>query len=108
VKLIICIVDDMDIHALLDALSEKGFQATKLASTGGFLKRGNTTLLIGVESEKKDEVLEIIKKICKPRRQMVPMSPMLTVEEAIVPVDVMVKMGGATVFVIDVEQNFKL
>mgnify|MGYP001053943875 CR=1 FL=1 len=107
-KLIICIVDDMDIHALLDALLEGGFQATKLASSGGFLKRGNTTLLIGVENEKKEAVLELIKKICKPRKQMVPMSPMLAGEEAIIPVDVMVRMGGATVFVVDVEQSLKI
>lgn len=107
-KLIVCIVDDMDIHALLDALSEGGYQATKLSSSGGFLKRGNTTLLIGVENEKKETVLEIIKKVCKPRKQMVPMSPMLTAEEAIIPVDVMVHMGGATVFIVDVEQHLKI
>ena len=39
VKLIICVVDDMDIHALLDVLAEAGYQATKLSSSGGFLKR---------------------------------------------------------------------
>ncbi len=107
-KLIIAIVDDMDIHALLDALSEGGFQATKLSSSGGFLRRGNTTLLIGVETEKKDEALAVIKNICKPRKQMIPMSPMLAAEDAIIPVDVMVRMGGATVFVVDVEQQLKI
>jgi len=107
-KLIVCIVDDMDIHALLDALSEGGFQATKLSSSGGFLKRGNTTLLIGVENEKQDDALAIIQKICKPRKQMIPMSPMLAAEDAIIPVDVMVRMGGATVFVIDVEKHLKI
>lgn len=108
VKLIICVVDDMDIHALLDVLAEAGFQATKLSSSGGFLKRGNTTLLIGVETEKKEEVLNLIKQVCQPRKQMVPMSPMLAAEDSIVPVDVMVRMGGATVFVVDVAEHLKL
>ncbi|MEL7623701.1 MAG: cyclic-di-AMP receptor [Clostridiales bacterium] len=107
-KLVMCVVDDMDIHALLDALSEGGFQATKLASSGGFLRRGNTTLLIGVEDDKKEEVIQVVRRVCKPRKQMVPMTPMLAAEESIIPVDVMVRMGGATVFVLDVVENYKI
>ncbi|MEA4892432.1 MAG: cyclic-di-AMP receptor [Peptococcaceae bacterium] len=107
-KLIMCIVDDMDIHALLDSLSEAGFQATKLASSGGFLRRGNTTLLIGVDDEKKDAAIELIRKVCKPRKQMIPMTPMLAAEESIMPVDVMVRLGGATVFVMDVAEHYKI
>jgi uncharacterized protein YaaQ len=107
-KLIMCVIDDMDIHALLDDLSEGGFQATKLASSGGFLRRGNTTLLIGIDDDKKDDVLRLIRKVCKPRKQMVPMAPILAAEESIVPVDVMIRMGGATVFVWDVAEHYKL
>ncbi|MER3557036.1 MAG: hypothetical protein C4302_03585, partial [Thermus sp.] len=47
-KLILAIVQDTDAPGLTKALLEKGFQSTKLASTGGFLREGNTTLLIGV------------------------------------------------------------
>ena len=106
-KLVVCVVDDMDIHALLTALSENDFQATKLASSGGFLRRGNTTLVIGVQDERKEELIQIICKICKPRNQMVPVSPMMTAEESIIPADVMVSMGGATVFVLEVLENYK-
>jgi uncharacterized protein YaaQ len=107
-KMIMCVVDDMDTFSLLDALSEKGIQATKLASSGGFLRRGNTTLLIGVDDDKKDEVLDIVRKVCMPRKQMVPMSPMMSMEDNINPVDVMVSMGGATTFVLDVVEHYKL
>ena len=107
-KMIMCVVDDIDAYSLLDALANDGFMATKLASSGGFLRRGNTTLLIGVDDEKKDDVLDIIRKMCKPRKQMAPASPAYSLEESMIPVDVMVKMGGAVVFVLDVVENFKL
>ncbi|MCL1804578.1 MAG: cyclic-di-AMP receptor [Clostridiales bacterium] len=107
-KMVMCVVDDIDAYSLLDALSEGGFMATKLASSGGFLRRGNTTLLIGVEDEKKDELLELVRKICKPRKQMVPVSPVFAMEESVIPTDVEIKMGGAVVFVLDVVENFKI
>ena len=107
-KMIMCIIDDMDTFSLLDALSEQSIQATKLASSGGFLRRGNTTLLIGVEDEKKDDVLELISKICMPRKQTVPMSPMLSMDDNVNPVDVTVQMGGATTFVMEVVEYNKL
>lgn len=107
-KMIMCVIDDMDTYSLLDALSERGIQATKLASSGGFLRRGNTTLLIGVEDERKEEVLNIIKEVCMPRKQMVPMSPVMSMDDNVNPVDVMVQMGGAATFVMDVVEHFKL
>ena len=51
-KLIIAIVQDEDANRLVSSLMEAGFGATKLATTGGFLRAGNTTLLIGVEDER--------------------------------------------------------
>ncbi len=107
-KLIMCVIDDMDTFSLLDSLSESGFGATKLASSGGFLRRGNTTLLIGVDDDKKDEALQIIKKVCAPRKQMVPMSPMMSMEDNVNPLDIMVQMGGAMTFVLDVLESHKL
>ena len=61
-KMVIAVVSDDDGVALMDALNNEGFGATKLCSTGGFLKAGNTTVLVGTEDEKVDKVLEIIKK----------------------------------------------
>jgi uncharacterized protein YaaQ len=107
-KMVMCVVDDIDAYSLLDALSEGGFMVTKLASSGGFLRRGNTTLLIGVDDERKNELIELVRKICKPRKQMVPVSPVFAMEGSVIPTDVEVKMGGAVVFVLDVEENFKI
>lgn len=61
-KLVIAVIHDEDSHRLTERLNKAGFMATKLASTGGFLKTGNTTIFVGTEKEKLEEVLEIIKK----------------------------------------------
>ena len=62
-KLIVAIVQDQDVNALMDALTEKKYRVTKLSSTGGFLKSGNTTLLIGVENDKVNEVKELVERL---------------------------------------------
>ena len=60
-KLIYAIVNNDDAHSVSSSLTKSGFQATKLASTGGFLMSGNTTFLICSEDDKIDEIIEIIK-----------------------------------------------
>ena len=70
-KLVIAIVQDDDASDLIEVITDKGFRVTKLATTGGFLKAGNTTLLIGVEKIKVDEVLAIIEEVCKTRKQII-------------------------------------
>jgi uncharacterized protein YaaQ len=60
-KLIIGVVQNEDADAVVDALLEQEFRATRLASTGGFLRRGNTTLMIGADEEQVDEVLGLIR-----------------------------------------------
>ena len=64
--LLIAVVQDQDVNRLLTALLEKGYRATKLASTGGFLRQGNTTLLIGVQEEQLEEVNSISKAFAGP------------------------------------------
>ncbi|MFD2170745.1 cyclic-di-AMP receptor [Tumebacillus lipolyticus] len=105
-KLVIAVVQDKDSNRLSNQLIQKGFGATKLASTGGFLKSGNTTFLIGVEEERVEEVLQVIKDTCKSREKTVtPMSNMGgSSGETYVPYPVTVQVGGATVFVVDVQQ----
>ena len=104
-KLIIAVVQDKDSNRLSDALVKTDFRATKLASTGGFLRAGNTTFLIGTEDEHVDEVLSIIKDNCKSREQLVaPISPMGGNADSYVPYPVEVQIGGATVFVLPVDQ----
>lgn len=108
-KLLLAIVQDADVNFLMDALTESGYRVTRLSTTGGFLKKGNTTLLIGVEAEKLDEVLAVIEKNCKRRNTTTTIinpsaeSSLLT---NTVPVDITV--GGATIFILDVDQYIRL
>lgn len=104
-KMVIAIVQDKDSPKLAQNLVKAGVRATKLASTGGFLHAGNTTFLIGTNEERVSDVLDLIKTSCRSREQVVtPMSPMGSQVESYVPYPVSVQVGGATVFVLDVEQ----
>ena len=108
-KLLVAIVQDADVNFLMDALTENGYRVTRLSTTGGFLKKGNTTLLIGVEEEKLDEVLSIIESNCKRRNTTTTIinpsaeSSLLT---NTVPIDISV--GGATIFILDVDQYIRI
>lgn len=105
-KLVIAVVQDKDSIRLVENLVENGFRSTKLASTGGFLKAGNTTLLIGVDDKEVSRVLDIIHDICQAREQLVtPMAPVgSNAVESYVPYPIEVLVGGATIFVVDVEK----
>jgi uncharacterized protein YaaQ len=112
-KMIVAVVRDEYAGNLTDLLTQKGFGATKLASTGGFLKAGNTTFLIGVAATQLEEVLGLIRSVCMgkgPAREELyaeggfdsaavgvapPASPTMTV-------------AGATVFVLDVARMVKV
>ena len=108
-KLIIAIVQDDDSGDLVDILTESGFRVTKLATTGGFLKAGNTTLMIGVEKENVDKVLSQIEEVCKTRNQLVTTpTPVAGSTGVYVPYPVEVEVGGATVFVVDVDKFVKI
>ena len=110
-KLIIAIVQDEDASRLISQMMNDGFGVTKLATTGGFLKSGNTTLLVGVDDSRFQDCLAIIEKVCKSRKQIAPSpSPMAGSAStgAYVPYPIEVMVGGATVFVMNVEQFIKL
>jgi uncharacterized protein YaaQ len=103
-KLILAVVQDKDSNNLLNALVEHNFRATKLASTGGFLKSGNTTFIIGTEDIRVNKALQIIEENCQSRKQLIaPFSPMGGNADSYVPYPVEVEVGGATVFVLPVE-----
>jgi uncharacterized protein YaaQ len=105
-KLVITVVEDNDVAFLMEALVDNGFQATKLASTGGFLLQGNTTLLIGVQDDRLEQVLEIIRSTCAPRKKIIPqITPELPTA---IGVPIEIEAGGAIVFVVDVAQFWKL
>lgn len=107
-KLIIAVIQDKDSNRLTDALSSGNFQATKLATTGGFLREGNTTLMIGCQDENVDKALDIIRENCSQREQMVaPISPMGGNADSYIPKPVKVEVGGATVFILPIESFFQ-
>lgn len=104
-KMIIAIVQDKDSNHLANEFIEADIRATKLSTTGGFLKAGNTTFMIGLEDERVEEVLALIKKTCQSRKQKItsPMSLDLSIDSPI-PYPLEVEVGGATVFVLPVER----
>ncbi len=108
-KLIIAIVQDEDASRLISQLMTEGFGVTKLATTGGFLRAGNTTLLVGVEDERMQEAMDVVEKVCKSRKQIAA-SPasMVGVPGAYTPYPIEVVVGGATIFVLSVDQFIKL
>ena len=108
-KLIIAIVQDEDAGRLVSELMDNGFGVTKLATTGGFLRAGNTTLLVGVDDEKFDGAMAVIEKICKSRKQIATAPTSMTgVNGVYSPYPIEVMVGGATVFVLSVDQFIKL
>lgn len=106
-KLILAIVNNDDSHAVSSALTKAGYQMTKLATTGGFLKAGNTTMIVGCDDDKVDTAIELIGSESKRRTEVVPSTASYDIGRfASFPVEVQV--GGATIFVLDVEQFKKL
>lgn len=108
-KLIITVVQDEDAPRLISSLMGEGYGVTKLATTGGFLRSGNTTLLIGLENDKISHAMSIIEKVCKSRKQVATSpSPVAGTPGVYVPYPVEITVGGATVFVVDVEEFRKI
>ena len=106
-KMITAIINKKDAGEVCDALAEEKFSFTKMATTGGFLKAGNVTLLIGTQDEQVERAIEIIRKHCAKR-----MEPMPTTVNASVPTfgyyQTEVLVGGATVFVSAIERFEKM
>ena len=106
-KMIIAILNADDASTVVQNLMKNGFSVTKLSTTGGFLRAGNVTVLTGVDNSKVQDVIDIISTYSKSRKQLIP-----TTSEAGInfypsmPVEVTV--GGATIFVLDVERFEKV
>lgn len=109
-KLIIAVVQDEDSSKLLSKLMQQGFGVTKLATTGGFLKAGNTTLLLGVDDARVEEAIHVVESVCKSRKQLssatTSMNGVTHGEFSTFPIEVTV--GGATLFVLSVDQFLKV
>ncbi len=108
-KLVVAIINDDDSMQVTENLRDKGFQVTKLASTGGFLRSGNTTIICGVEKEKVETVIGIIEENSRSRKEITSThaGASMTMENYI-PTPIEITVGGGTIFVLDVEQFKKV
>ncbi len=108
-KLVLAVINDEDSHKLTEKLANAGYMATKLASTGGFLKTGNTTIFVGVQKDKVEDVINIISEQCKTNKQLSLLNPPASsIAEGFVPYPIEVTVGGATIFVLDIDQFIKI
>jgi uncharacterized protein YaaQ len=98
-KLIFAIVQDEDADNLTDALVSEGFRITRIGSTGSFLRMGNSSIMVGVEENQVPQVVSIIRRVCRRRKQMaVPYSPALEPGLLYMPENFEVEVGGAVIF----------
>jgi len=105
VKLVVAIVHNEDAAALVNALLDRDFRATRLHSSGGFLRQSNATVILGVDDSQVEGVLDIVRETCHARTQVVnPMPPIMEPGEFFMPYPLEVEVGGATVFVLPVER----
>jgi uncharacterized protein YaaQ len=65
-KLMFVIIRDKDNEVVVQALVENDYRVTRMASTGGFLRRGNVTLMIGVEADQVQAVIDMLRQVCCP------------------------------------------
>ena len=108
-KLVIAMVQDDDALDLVDEITEAVFSFTKLESTVGFLKAGNTTLIIGVEKDKVQAVIDVVEDVCKTRKQVITTpTPITGNVDMYMSYPIEIEVGGATIFVIDVDQFIKI
>ena len=108
-KLVIAIVQDEDVDALTEELIGAGHRFTKVSTTGSFLRTGNTSLLIGVDDGQVDSIMSILERTCRRRTQVaVPYSPALEPGLLYLPENIEVEVGGAIVFVINVNRFERL
>lgn len=108
-KLVLAIVQDDDAHRVVASLMNEGFSVTKISSTGGFLRLGNTTLILGVNDDKVGKVVDIVESVCHSRKQIAANpTPMPGANSGYVPYPMEVVVGGATIFVLPVESFKKI
>ena len=104
-KLVIIIASDSDAEKLTRKLVEQGYPATKVSSTGGFLRKGNATILSGVEANEVDGIIAMVRSECYARTEYVPVQTLpFFGEGSVLQEPIEVRVGGAIVFVIDVER----
>ena len=110
-KLLVAVINIEDSPAVLAELTRTGFHITKISSSGEFLREKNTTVIMGVEDEKVSQAIDIISQFSSHRSQPIPKNTSAYLSDSLVEMPAKnnkITVGGATVFVLDVEQFYKL
>lgn len=107
-KLMIAIVNNDDSDVVQEELINNGFFVTKMATSGGFLKKGNTTFMIGTNDDKVEQCLDVIKKNANKRIIKQPAVSPAEMTEIFTPIMVDILVGGATVFILNVDRFEKI
>lgn len=95
------VIQEADLENAMDSLSKLGFSVARFTSTGGFLSRRNVTLLIGVHEGRADIAIKALKQSCQQRVEF--LSSPLRGGTFPMPTPIQVTVGGATVFMFEVE-----
>ena len=104
-KLVVAVVHNEDARVLINALLAHQHRATWLHSSGGFLKQSNATILVGIEDDKVEEIVTLVRENCHSRTQVVsPIPPIMEPGEFFLPYPLEVEVGGAVVFVLPVDR----
>ena len=105
IKLVLAIIQEEDADAVSASLLAEQFSLTRTNTAGGFLREGNVSSMLGVPVTRLGQLLSIVRRTCVTRTQYVnPLPPIMEPGEFYMPYPVEVQVGGATVFVFDVER----
>ena len=111
-QLLMMIVQALDADLLCERLAGAGFRATRISSVGGFLAQGNVTVLTGVEDERVEEVLAIVRTTCHTRTsfmstaQWVSEPPHYALALPAMPLEI--EIGGAVIFGFPVRRHVRI
>jgi uncharacterized protein YaaQ len=101
-RLMTVVVQEQDVDAAMRSLKKSGIYTTRLSSTGGFLGRRSSTLLIGLVSGQEEEILNILRQNCRTRVEYVTIP--LEGSPLPLPAPTPITVGGATIFLMDVDR----
>ena len=98
-KLVIAVIQDYDTDTFLRAVTRHGLMATRIASAGGFLRTGNTTVFLGVEDEQVPLVKQLLLEHCRIREVVTPATDLLYLDDSELEHVAASRIGGGVAFV---------
>jgi uncharacterized protein YaaQ len=104
-KLVVAVIQDRDAGLAVKTLTANDIGVTRMATSGGFLEQGNTTLLMGVEEARVALVIDLLRLVCRRRTIYMPMAAGIAGTAYGLLSQVEVEIGGATIFIFDVEHS---